>query len=210
MKFEDLKRKHEYGGLDKSHTDDIYDYSFHSAPINAALHAAHDGGGVDSKGRMKKQKPLSKQHQKVVDKTDALFDEGNGANRIKKDAKLYHGLRESPQSTFDRIQKHEGGEARPHIDVHCPAYISATHDEKVAHNFTYTHKNAKDKHILEIETKKGQNAIPLNDAARYDNERETLIKRKAKLRIHANPRIVEHPNGKRTHYWRAELLGHDE
>ena len=141
-----------------------------------------------------------------------------------------HHLNRHPASRD--IHLHSGLYKRPTPGEHIHhGYMSTSTDEKVAHNFaheTAAHKDHKftgkyhdvlahkevettpkgEKHVLHIVAKKGsRHGAFIGHMSTHADEREFLVKRGKKIRIHPNPERHISPTGRSTiHVWKGEFV----
>lgn len=119
------------------------------------------------------KKPLSTKHQKIAND----LDDAIAKNPFRKKATVYSRL------SFD---------PREHVDkksiMSSPAYLSTTHSKMEAASFSSSVQNPKTKkkewHFMQLRLKPGDPAVHIGDKSVQPDERETLVGRNTRLRLH--------------------------
>lgn len=155
---------------------------------------------------------MKKEHASMVKGVDKFI---NDHPPLEHDIKVYHGT--SSWHPGEESSKHPEGH------IHLPGYTSTSLSKRVADNFAggNAHLDPKyhksDSHILEIHLKKGQKGVYIGSHSHHPDEREFLMPRDTKLKIHPKPTVIEHhlpthQSGwketapKKVHVWKAEVI----
>ena len=167
------------------HQDAIHSYNQSSKEINHALVSSSRGGHSLNDGH--------KAHVTHLDKAI-------GHHALTHDLHVYSGL-----------GFHPGEEAAksPDNHIHLPAYTSSSIDKEKASFFARDAKEAQ--HLLHIHLKPGQKGLYLGDKG---NEKEFLLPRNIKLRVHPKPEKVGPSSSpylpSNLHVWRAEVVDQEK
>jgi len=126
-----------------------------------------------NKSLIKNSGAPAKKHEKSVAGLDDAIDK----NRIQKPLTVYSGTSFNPEKHIDK---------KGHM--RSPAYISATHDKRVAAGYAQqSEKNPmsrKPRHIIQFNLKAGDPATHISQHSAYTDEHETVIRRGVTLQHH--------------------------
>jgi hypothetical protein len=152
---------HKSNAFTPEHESSIRDYtSSGSTNMNKNL--------IKNKGKI-----IAKTHQKRVKGLDAAIS----SNPIQHDVHTYSGTSFDPRNHLDKKGR-----------MLSPAYISATHDKKVAHSFAQGATEGKGsyapRHIIHFDLKKGDPATHVSQLSDHNGEHETVIGRGTTLQYH--------------------------
>lgn len=186
---------------EQHHTDDdktaVYKYTAASTPLNRSLHAHGEEG---------KQHPLEfpiKTNRSNFTHDIRALDAAVNRNKLKHGLTTYSGISWNPSEKLKNS---------PDNIVNHPAYISSTHEKKVAVHFAETNAKSDDAdlHILKIYHPPGSTGMDLKEDpafSYYTHEREFVVPRDSKLKLNPVPKTYT-KNGRNVHVWEARRTEH--
>lgn len=187
---------------------EAHDYTDNSSITNRELidkargkkpsyeHNEHDAPRVQESKKWKKD-----WHEKRV----KGMDEAIKHHPLEHDIHVYHGT--SAFNPGEEAAKHKGGihishDGKPRKTegnkIHLPAYTSTSLDKNTAQGFAGTGEGT---HIIHVHMKKGQHGLYMGKNSHHDCEKEMILPRDTKLKIHPKPSRLS--NG--THVWHAHI-----
>lgn len=177
---------------DKAH---ISNYTDLSRPLSRILHQHHEAGT---------EPPRQIEHDGQHFDLDAL-DKITHKSKLAKNTEVYSGIRHDPRDHMD---------ADGHL--HLPAYTSTSDHYTVGKKFAVkqarrrdTDSGLADGHLLHIQLKKGHHAVSLASKSTYGDERERLLPRNTKLKVHPEPDTQTDTDGRKIHVWSAHVVSQE-
>lgn len=167
----EISKKIEKNGFDYDQRVAVRKYTNVSSPLNR--HLIDRDSGKEERYMTPEQAKDHEDHAKVL---DSAID----SNRIDHKLHAYSGVHFDPEKL-----KNKDGHFRS------PAFISATHDKKVAHRFAsrYT-PSGESSHIIHFELNPGDPAAHVSHlSVQPEEEHETLIKRGVVMKHHSTTEI---------------------
>lgn len=113
---------------------------------------------------------VHKDHESIADGIDQAIQK----NKIKRELHTYSGVKFDPRSLLNKDGR-----------MRSSAYISSTHDPKIAYDFASV-KPGTVKHIIHFHLKPDDPAVHVGDHSIYKSEHETIIGRGAVLQHHGS------------------------
>jgi hypothetical protein len=180
--------------------DHIQNYTDLSRPLTHQLYRSH-AAGVNP--------PRKFEHDGQKFDLDALDSIASNV-AMKKNTELYSGVKHDPSKHVDE-----------HGHLHLPAYTSTSEYKSVAHKFAKTQASRKDVpgeekvdgHIIKFNMKKGDRTSGcLSKKSKYGNdspigdEKEHLLPRNTKIKIHPTPETHVTDDGRKIHTWNAHIV----
>lgn len=182
--------------------DHIKNYTDLSRPLTRKLYSLHkEGKSPPSDGRKVPTMELGDQKFDI----NAL-DSIASKNKISKNTELYSGVKYHPLESAN-----ENGV------LHLPAYTSTSERHSVAKKFAHTQARRQDRpeddhkqdaHIIRFNLKKGDRAGNISSKSSYGadhefDEREWLLPRNTRVKIHPEPETSTDKEGRKFHIWNA-------
>lgn len=199
-------------------------YSHISSSMNDYLHNNHRGKASKS------SLDVLEKHKSNIKNIDSAFTKKE--NHVGQNHIVYSGVPESPHKLFqlEASRTNTKPEEVTHVHAHLPAYTSTSTSKGIAGDFAmgeptgkmkkisgmkgwFQHMNGRDieltkKHILKIHVPEHHPSISIKSVSHHKAENEVLLHRGTRLKIHANPEIETDDIGHETHYWHADVIGH--
>lgn len=136
-----------------------------------------------------------------------MLDSITRKSKLTKSIVVHTGVRHDPSTIIDQ----DG-------HLHLAAFTSVSDDYSIGHKFATKQARRKDDHIngtmhpahvISIEMKKGQYAVPISNKSTYQEEQERLLPRNTKLKIEQNPVTKTDSTGRVVHNWKAHVVSQD-
>ena len=134
----------------------------------------------------------------------SMLDTITKKSKLAKNTIVHTGVRHDPSSLAD-----ENGH------IHLAAYTSTSDDHHQAYRFAARQASRRDDHanntkqtghIISIHLKKGQHAVSIQSKSAYKDEKERLLPRNTKLKLHPVPSISTDAEGREIHTWTAHVV----
>lgn len=177
--------------------DSIQHYTSSSFGMNRELiqvAAGHGSRHTSSEKDPQSYKDAAARNKAAHDKHVANIDRHIHNSPLEHDLHVYHGT--------DRF--HPGREAAKNKDnkIHLPAYTSTSIHKDIARGFSVSgDDNDNGHHVIHIHLKKGQKAAYVGNNSTMAEEKEAILPRNTKLKIHPEPTKLN--DG--THVWHAHV-----